>query len=121
MHLSLFELVKNAYDADASYVRVKIKGIGTKEPRISVRDDGFGMSLETVRNIWLVIAHDHKEKQLQKRARTLKGRLPLGSKGLGRLSVHKLGNKIEMITRADENGSAKVCHGSGGIVLLRAE
>lgn len=98
--LAVFELVKNAYDADASYVRVKLRGIGTKEPRIYVRDDGFGMSLETVRNIWLVIAHDHKEKQLQKRARTPKGRLPLGSKGLGRLSVHKLGNKIEMVTRA---------------------
>lgn len=98
--LAVFELVKNAYDADASYVRVKIKGIGTNEPRIFVRDDGFGMSPETVRKIWLVIAHDHKEKQLQRRARTPKGRLPLGSKGLGRLSVHKLGNKIEMITRA---------------------
>lgn len=98
--LAVFELVKNAYDADASYVRVKIKGIGRKNPRIIVRDDGIGMSPETVRDIWLVIAHDHKEKQYKRHQRTRKGRLPLGSKGLGRLSVHKLGNSIELITRA---------------------
>lgn len=99
--LAVFELVKNAYDADASRVRVKIKDIGGKETKIIVRDDGTGMSPETVRDIWLVIAHDHKEKQAKRRQRTQKGRLPLGSKGLGRLSVHKLGNKIDLITRAD--------------------
>ncbi|MBR9863894.1 MAG: ATP-binding protein [Rhodobacteraceae bacterium] len=98
--LAVFELVKNGYDADASCVRVAIEGIGSKSPSISIRDDGVGMSPETVRKIWLVIAHDHKEKQLQKKQRTGKGRLPLGSKGLGRLSVHKLGNKITMVTRA---------------------
>lgn len=98
--LAVFELVKNAYDADASHVRVKIKDIGTRKQRIIIRDDGSGMSAETVRDIWLVIAHDHKEIQSREKRRTPKGRLPLGSKGLGRLSVHKLGNKIELITRA---------------------
>lgn len=99
--LAVFELVKNAYDADASYVEIKIKGLGTTKPKIIVRDDGVGMTPETVRNVWFVIAHDHKEKQLKSRIRTGKGRLPLGSKGLGRLSVHKLGNKIDLITRAE--------------------
>lgn len=98
--LAVFELVKNGYDADASSVTVKIKGIGSKSPNISIRDDGDGMSPKTVENIWLVIAHDHKETQLREKRRTTKGRLPLGSKGLGRLSVHKLGNKITMVTRA---------------------
>ncbi|GHF09238.1 hypothetical protein GCM10016455_32690 [Aliiroseovarius zhejiangensis] len=98
--LAVFELVKNAYDADASQVVVEIAGIGSDDPTIRVTDDGSGMSVDTVQDIWLVIAHDHKEKQLSKKKRTEKGRLPLGSKGLGRLSVHKLGNKIRMITRA---------------------
>lgn len=98
--LAVFELVKNAYDADASRVRVTIAGIGTNNTKIYVRDDGSGMSPNVVRDIWLVIAHDHKSLKLKKRSRTKKGRLPLGSKGLGRLSVHKLGNKIEMVTRA---------------------
>lgn len=99
--LAVFELVKNAYDADASSVVVEISGIGSNTPTLRVTDDGSGMSLSTVRDIWLVIAHDHKEQQLAKKERTDKGRLPLGSKGLGRLSVHKLGNKIRMITRAE--------------------
>jgi signal transduction histidine kinase len=98
--LAVFELVKNAYDADASRVEVEIAGIGTDFPSIRVTDNGSGMSLKTVQDIWLVIAHDHKEKQVAKQQRTEKGRLPLGSKGLGRLSVHKLGNRIRMITRA---------------------
>lgn len=98
--LAVFELVKNAYDADASHVTVEISGIGSDDPTIHVHDDGIGMSEDTIRNIWLVIAHDHKEKELHARKRTKKGRLPLGSKGLGRLSVHKLGNCIELVSRA---------------------
>ena len=98
--LAVFELVKNAYDADASLVEIELSGIGTEQPSIRVSDDGIGMSLDTVQDIWLVIAHDHKAKELLNQKRTKKGRLPLGSKGLGRLSVHKLGNKIRMITRA---------------------
>lgn len=100
--LAVFELVKNAYDADASKVEIEIKGIGSSNPSIRITDDGSGMSLDIVRDIWLVIAHDHKEKQLARKQRTPKGRLPLGSKGLGRLSVHKLGNKIRMITRSHD-------------------
>lgn len=100
--LAVFELVKNAYDADASGVNVSlVSGLGGEEPSITVSDDGSGMSESTIKDIWLVIAHDHKEKQLKGLVRTDKGRLPLGSKGLGRLSVHKLGNKIELVTRAE--------------------
>jgi signal transduction histidine kinase len=98
--LAVFELVKNAYDADASFVRIKLEGIGREKKSITIRDDGVGMSLRTIQDIWLVIAHDHKQQQVSQGLRTQKGRLPLGSKGLGRLSVHKLGDKIEMITRA---------------------
>ena len=100
--LAVFELVKNAYDADATCVEVTIRGIGSTSRSILIEDDGVGMSLPVVQNIWLVIAHDHKDKKRQLRQRSELGRLPLGSKGLGRLSVHKLGNKIEMVTRSAE-------------------
>lgn len=99
--LAVFELVKNAYDADATSVVVRIQGIGSGSPTITISDNGTGMSPKTVEDIWLVIAHDHREKQLKDKRRTPRGRLPLGSKGLGRLSVHKLGNVIELITRAE--------------------
>lgn len=100
--LAVFELVKNAYDADATYARVVIDGLKGNVPTITIRDDGLGMSEDTVRNIWLVIAHDHREKQKADRRRSGRGRLPMGEKGLGRLAVHKLGNTIELVTRAKD-------------------
>lgn len=98
--LAVFELVKNAYDADANLVTVSFHDIETENRRIVVRDDGTGMSMQTIRDVWLVPGDDHREKQRSQKRRTKKGRLPLGEKGLGRFASHKLGNKIELITRA---------------------
>ncbi|HEY1580520.1 MAG TPA: ATP-binding protein [Terracidiphilus sp.] len=66
---ALVELVKNCYDADASYCKLTI----TTEPvsddmspfngalgSITVEDDGNGMSLESVRRGWLTISNSEK-------------------------------------------------------------
>lgn len=99
-HLAIFELVKNAYDADATNATVRLRKINTSEPIIDVVDDGDGMSLETIRDIWLELANDHRELQRKRRERTkLFGRLPLGEKGVGRFAVHKLGRRIRLVTR----------------------
>lgn len=98
--LAVFELVKNAYDADAREVTVTLEGVNSGNPSIIVEDDGDGMTLETIRDIWLVPAHDHREKQRKALRRTRLGRLPLGEKGLGRFAVHKLGDRIRLVTRA---------------------
>ena len=98
--LAVFELVKNAYDADAEQVGVIIRDIAGGNPSIVVEDDGDGMSPATVRDIWLVPAHDHRDLQRRARRRTRLNRLPLGEKGLGRFAVHKLGDHIELVTRA---------------------
>lgn len=98
--LAVFELVKNAYDADAGEVSVYLYDVDSEDPSIVVQDDGSGMSLETIRDIWLVPAHDHRGLQRAAKERTKKGRLPLGEKGVGRFAVHKLGDIIELVTRA---------------------
>lgn len=99
--LAVFELVKNAYDADASVVTVRLEGLRGSNPQISVTDNGEGMSLKTIRDIWLVPGDDHREKERLARKRSPKfGRLPLGEKGVGRFAVHKLGDRIRMVTRA---------------------
>ena len=98
--LAIFELVKNAYDADAQNVRVILQNIDTPKASIVVEDDGDGMTLDIIRNIWLVPGHDHRAKQRAKMRRTSRGRLPLGEKGVGRFAAHKLGNGIEILTRA---------------------
>jgi hypothetical protein len=95
----VFELVKNSYDADAARVDISINGLRTSNPTITVEDDGTGMDLKTIRDIWLVPAHEHKGLDRAALRRTEKHRLPLGEKGVGRFAVHKLGDRITMITR----------------------
>lgn len=98
--LAIFELVKNAYDADASGVSVTLDGLGVGQPVITVIDDGDGMDLETITSIWLEPASDHREIQrLEKRRTKIFNRLPLGEKGVGRFAVHKLGHRIDLVTR----------------------
>ena len=101
--LAVFELVKNAYDADASEAVVELELASKQEPMIVVTDDGEGMTLDVLRSVWLVPGDDHRQRQRLSDQRTLKHqRLPLGEKGLGRFAVHKLGNRITLVTRAQD-------------------
>ncbi|RST26469.1 ATP-binding protein [Sphingomonas ginkgonis] len=106
--LAVFELVKNAYDADADEVDITIGDLGTAAPWIRVEDNGQGMSLETIRDVWLVPGDDHREKDRSQDRRSPKyHRLPLGEKGVGRFAVHKLGGRVLMTTRA---AGCRECH-----------
>lgn len=103
--LAVFELVKNAYDADATRCDVTLEHLeDVSKAEIIVQDNGSGMTAETMRDVWLVIATDFRAEQRAERRRTRLGRFPLGNKGLGRLAVHKLGRRITVITRV-ANGS----------------
>ena len=83
--LAVFELVKNAYDADADTVVVRLNITSSSDPSITVLDDGEGMTLNVLTSVWLVPGDDHRRKQRQRRERSPKHhRLPLGEKGLGR-------------------------------------
>ncbi|WAC53417.1 ATP-binding protein [Frigoribacterium sp. SL97] len=97
--LAIFELVKNSYDADASEAIVTMSGLRSDSPQIEVRDDGSGMSLATLRDIWLVPGHDHKALDRAFGRRSPGGRLPLGEKGVGRFAVHKLGARVEVVSK----------------------
>lgn len=98
--LAVFELVKNAYDADAELVTITLSKLNTSKASITVEDDGVGMSVAIVRDIWLVLGHDHRAIQKNSNIRTALNRLPLGEKGLGRFAVHKLGDHVKLVTRA---------------------
>lgn len=97
--LAVFELVKNSYDADARTVTVTLDLLAPV-PKISVRDDGIGMSADTIENAWLQVGTDSK-RNVQTRKRSPLGRLPLGEKGVGRLAVQKLGDTIRLVTRQE--------------------
>lgn len=102
--IALLELVKNSYDADAINVKVEMNDVDKpKIGKITILDDGDGMNLEIVQNSWMEIGTDNKQKLFEKyvaeKKRSKLGRLPMGEKGIGRFGVHKLGNKITLITR----------------------
>lgn len=94
-NIALVELVKNSYDAQATFCEIEFFFIGDELSKVTITDDGIGMDLNTVENAWLVISTDNKKKQLEHPST---GRLPLGEKGIGRLGVHKLGRKIRVQT-----------------------
>ena len=105
---ALMELVKNSYDADASWVSVEINTNGKcdddnlkyKDHKgyIIVEDDGFGMDKTTILKSWLIISYSNKRELKNKRELTKRGRAPLGEKGLGRLSTQRLANNCEIFT-----------------------
>ena len=66
--IALLELVKNSYDAGATkcIVDFDFDIFGNLEA-ISISDDGVGMSLNTIENVWLVIGTDNKKVKLEKK------------------------------------------------------
>ena len=113
--VALVELIKNAYDADAGTVDLEFDGFAEdmkKLPgsRIVVRDDGCGMTAETVQTAWMNPATPTKflAKKKGKRRTSEKNRVIQGEKGIGRFAVLKLAKKITMTTRVRSAASETV-------------
>jgi len=108
--LALFELVKNSYDADATYSNVQLNYIDKKDlGQIIIEDNGSGMNYDLIVNHWLEPGTDLKEKLISKSERSnLYNRLPLGEKGIGRFGSHKLGQKIQLITKTDFDDEVEI-------------
>ena len=107
---ALVELVKNCYDADATWVKVTIDSSGRNdsgrhyaaaEGTIVVEDNGHGIDEDTVRGGWLTIANSPKRDQKSVGRVTRLGRTPIGDKGLGRLGSQRLAENVEVFTRAE--------------------
>ena len=100
--IALLELVKNSYDAWANNCLVYFNFENNKLKEIIIKDDGYGMDHNIIQNVWLVVGTDNKYKKIENHSR---GRVPLGEKGIGRLGAHKLGNRIQLVSKtinADE-------------------
>lgn len=91
------ELVDNAWDADASVVRLQLPPPMTKEP-ITIRDDGNGMTEEELRRHYLSIARDRRA---AKGERTVgKKRLIKGRKGIGKFAGLMAASVMTLETKA---------------------
>ncbi|WP_141504507.1 sensor histidine kinase [Paenibacillus luteus] len=114
---AISELVKNSYDADSPFVNLIVDPYyeeeiideynGRKTPltikgQITIKDAGHGMNKKDIINGWLTISNSIKKKMKKNKEVTKKfERMPLGDKGLGRLSVQKLGNYMLMRTKKE--------------------
>ena len=89
-HIALAELIKNAYDADATRCTISID-----KNRITVTDDGHGMTEREFLDYWMTIGT--RNKQDRAISRDLR-RTVTGSKGVGRLSAQFLAHRLEIVT-----------------------
>lgn len=94
---AVIELVKNSYDADASFARISfVPDIDSRKCSIIFEDDGHGMSLEDIQQKWMEPATSDK----RDRQNSAQGRRLLGSKGIGRFAAARLGRYLELISTA---------------------
>ena len=98
-YTAILELVKNAYDADAENVYIKLIFRNGKV-NISIDDDGHGMSYSVVTQKWMVPSTADKLRQKFSR---YKKRALQGRKGIGRYAASILGDELFLQTTEKEN------------------
>ncbi len=102
--IALAELIKNAYDADATQVTVLLQDVTTRDGTIIVEDNGAGMTFEAIRDKWMRIATTDK---LENPISPMYGRSRTGAKGIGRFAVGRLANKLSVYSVAQREDGTK--------------
>lgn len=105
--VAIVELVKNAFDADATLVTLHFqKTSSIEEGEIVIEDNGTGMTLDTISNVWLEPGTEYRKVQRDRGEKSKIFKRPiLGEKGIGRFAVHRLGNVIVLTTRTQGDES----------------
>lgn len=108
-NVAIFELVKNSYDAFAQ--NVVITFINDK---ITIADNGKGMSFDDLRDKWLFLGYSAKKdgtedavNDKQKSYRDKIKRYYAGAKGIGRFSCDRLGKIATITTKTEESNVAE--------------
>lgn len=102
--VALAELVKNAYDADATQAIVTMENVGRRGGTIVIEDNGHGMTFEEIQSGWMRIATPHKQYNPTSRYY----RRPLtGAKGIGRFAARRLGEKLILQAVAERDDGTK--------------
>lgn len=112
---AIIELVKNSYDADAKNclvifdIRYQIdkdengttrKTFLNDQSNILVIDNGEGMTLQVIKDLWMQIGTGNKEYNFL----SAKKRIKTGAKGIGRFALDRLGFTTEMWTKKEKVG-----------------
>jgi hypothetical protein len=102
--VAIFELVKNSFDANSKHVEVSFQNIIEGESTLIIQDDGKGMDLDDIDNKWLFVAYSAKKEGTEDYRDEIKSkRIHAGAKGIGRFSCDRLGKKLSIYSRRNEN------------------
>ena len=93
---AIAELVVNGYDADANSVV-----IDTGRERIVISDNGSGMDEQDIREVYMFLASGQKRVV---RRTPIYHRLPIGSKGIGKLAGLGIARRMEVRTTKNARG-----------------
>lgn len=95
--VALVELIKNAYDADSTHVRITFEEpLQPSQGGILIEDDGVGMTLEVIERAWFEPATISKTNTTL----TPSGRRVTGEKGIGRFAAARVAQTMEVTTLA---------------------
>lgn len=95
-NVAVLEFVKNAYDADATEVRIQLQlERDRRDSRLVIVDDGQGMNRSEFERNWMHPGFSEKVSV----ASTPRHRIPVGEKGLGRMAAGRLGETLDVYTR----------------------
>jgi signal transduction histidine kinase len=98
---AVFELVKNCYDANTQNVYIEFHNASSKNGKITIKDDGCGMSFVDIRDKWMVVGTASKRRDLY--SPKPYHRRYVGEKGIGRFAVDKLGEKLVIETKQEND------------------
>jgi len=112
-YAAIVELVKNSYDADSVTCTVSLlpfqkaiikenEEVLVKGIKVVIKDEGHGMTFNTVTDKWMVPSTDDKLTR-ENKGKSPKGRLMQGKKGIGRYSASIIGEDMVLET-IDKNG-----------------
>ena len=91
---AILELVKNAYDARASFVKLIFE-----KNSLTVIDDGIGMSIDDIKLKWMHVGKSTKDYKTVLENNQV--RVLAGSKGVGRFALARLGQAASVISKKD--------------------
>lgn len=99
------ELVKNAYDADATRVNIRFENSDSIGGTLYIEDNGTGMNREQLIKGFMRISSTSK---IHNPLSDTYNRKRAGQKGIGRFAVQRLGEKLTITTQTENDNIALV-------------
>ncbi len=111
--IAIYELVKNSFDARAQRVDLIFKKVTDRNwkenAKIFIKDNGEGMAYNDILDKWLLVGYSRKrDEEIRERIedyrnKITKKRAVAGAKGIGRFSCDRLGSKLKLYSKKEDD------------------